>query len=77
MPYRIYARSTTTGAKVTRLDLDPNSRPIRDEREARVTAEAFAETRGHGGPWEPLIEYYKDEDRTANPNWDRNGGRTK
>jgi hypothetical protein len=72
MPYRIYAVDQHNN-KVTRMDLDPTHAAIRDHGEAMKIAEAYAATRGHG-VWQPKIEYYSEENRTANPNWDPTTG---
>jgi inosine-uridine nucleoside N-ribohydrolase len=70
MPYRIKARSNS-GNTVTMMDLDATHKPITDRKYAEQLAEEFASTRTHGGPWRPIVEYYKDS--IANPLWDRNG----
>jgi hypothetical protein len=72
MPYRIYAVDTHNNT-VTRMDLNPQHKPITDRREAEQMAEAYAATRGHG-VWKPKIEYYSEDRRTANPNWDPTTG---
>ena len=70
MPYRIKARNSK-GSTVTMMDLDATHRAITDRNYAENIAEEFARTRSHGGPWQPIVEYYKDS--IANPLWDRNG----
>lgn len=71
MPYRIKARNQR-GQTVTMMDLDNTHKPITDRSYAEKLAEEFARTRAHGGPWMPIVEYYKDS--IVNPLWDRNGG---
>ena len=64
MPYRIKARNKL-GNTVTRIDQNPDSRPVTDRAYAQELAEAFAETRGHGGPWTGYVEYYDESTSIA------------
>jgi hypothetical protein len=59
MPYRIKARNAQ-GNSVTRIDQNPDAVAITDKAIAKQTAELFAETRGHGGPWTGYVEYYDE-----------------
>ena len=64
MPYRIKARNAQ-GNTVTRLDQNPGAGPITSQTTAEEIAKNFAETRGHGGPWTPIVEYYDDASSIA------------
>lgn len=72
MPFRIKARSAE-GHTVTRMDLDYTRAPITDRVYAEQLAESYAETLGHGGPWQGFVEYY--EGTIANPGFERMNGR--
>ena len=71
MPYRIKARNQR-GDTVVMMDMDSTHKPIHDRKYAEKLAEDFASTRKHGGPWRPVVEYYKET--IANPLWDRTDG---
>jgi hypothetical protein len=58
MPYRIKARNAI-GEVVTRMDQNAGVQAITDRTQADEIARNFAETRGHGGPWTPIVEYYE------------------
>jgi hypothetical protein len=58
MPYRIKARNAI-GEVVTRMDQNVGAQAIVDRALADEIAREFAATRGHGGPWRPVVEYYE------------------
>jgi hypothetical protein len=58
MPYRIKARNAI-GEVVTRIDQNVGAETITDRTQADEIARNFAATRGHGGPWRPVVEYYE------------------
>jgi hypothetical protein len=64
MPYRIKARNAQ-GNTVTRIDQNPGASPITSQTLAQEIAQNFAETRGHGGPWTPIVEYYDETNSIA------------
>ena len=66
MPYRIKAKNAA-GHTVTRMDQNVGQKPITDRKVAEQTAEAFAQTRGHGGPWTGIVEYYEDSIAKVSP----------
>jgi hypothetical protein len=47
------------------MDQNPNSAPITSQALAQEIAQNFAETRGHGGPWTPIVEYYDETTSVA------------